>query len=58
MRDIRNWLMRSMLVFHISVEPYCVDRVLSQFGFQQLLSWLIAFNMGCWERYTGNVHFN
>jgi hypothetical protein len=38
MRDIRNWLMRDMLVFHISVEPYCVDRVLSQFGFQQLLS--------------------
>jgi hypothetical protein len=35
MRDEAYWLTKANLVFDIVVEPYCVERVMRQFGRRQ-----------------------
>jgi hypothetical protein len=57
-RDHFYWLMRSVLVFDIFVEPYCIDPVMRQLGYQQFFHQPLAFERGVRVKRKGNMNYN
>jgi hypothetical protein len=54
--DGTGWHARSYWFWHLHLQ--CINPVLRQFGFQQLISRPLTFNRGCRDIYTSNMHFN